>query len=222
MSPTALRWTALPLGLLAAGLRIAGDLWLHARIRELSVALYLLSMLALFAVAMGIPLAIFVLLSRGPRPARLVTRDGRLTVPQSPAYAGNQAILMMFLGAGLIEVDRWLRTAPVAGLFFAGALAFLLVQRPWLALDAEGLTVKRLWRMTRLRWDELSLEDMALDPGRHPGRFWIAPGVSIPVGWLHVDPGFLTHVIRHYVERPEERATIPAGGTPLLYAPRRS
>jgi hypothetical protein len=233
VSPTSLRWSALPLGLLALAVRVAESLWLQPLTWEMSDRGRLLVLLTGHLVAIGVPLGIFALLFLWDRrsPARFTIGQGRLIVPPSPLVAGSQAILWMSFGGGMVLTERdgdsmrlveaeWRASVIGVAVFAAVALAFLLVRRPLLHLDPEGLTIRRLWRTTRLAWDQLypggprpiSKHERSMRiylKGAPVAGTW--PGVDIPVRWLHVDPAFLADTIRHYVEHPEDRATIGTG-----------
>jgi hypothetical protein len=228
MSPTALRWVAVPLGLLGFALRQVVTFWLIPLTWRAGFGLGLLLLAIGLLVAVAIPFGIFALLYLPDRrPARLEVRDGRPTAPPSGVYAGSQAIMWMFLGGQLVLTERvpygdsmrlaqipfaWLGTTIGVGLASAVALAFLLIQRPILYLDPQGLTIKRLWGTTRIAWDEVVPGDPAPPlkqrPRRLPVRLRGRYGVEIPVGWLHIDAAFLADTIRHYVEHPQERAAI--------------
>ncbi|MFU8874595.1 hypothetical protein [Micromonospora sp. SL4-19] len=232
MSPNLLRWSALPIGLSAFVGRLAITFWLQPLTWRMSGVSGLLALLGGLAVAVGVPAGLFALLGRGGRPTQFTIRDGRFTVPPSPVYAGTQAIMSMFLGGGLVAAERVpdgdsMRIAEFAlpasiigvAVFCSVALAFLLVTRPQLHLDPDGLTVRRLRRTTRVTWEHL-LPGGPPPPAKRRQR-WLRlylnappvvgrypPSEDLPIGWLHVDPAFLAGAVRHYVEHPEDRAAI--------------
>jgi hypothetical protein len=237
MLPTALRWSAVPLGLLAFVLRVAGSLWIEPITWRFSFATSMLIIVGASLVAIGVPFGVFALLNLGNhrRPAAFASDDGAFTVPPSPVWAGSQFLVWMFLSGGLVMTERvpdgdTMRLAQLGfasttvsvvgvGLFWAVGFAFLLVQRPRLRLDSTGLTIHRFRRTTHLAWDDLL-------PGGPPPptkrrqrqlRVYLAgppvvdrypPSEDIPIGWLHIDPAFLADRIRHYVEYQEDRAAI--------------
>lgn len=236
MSIAALRWLALPLGLLVFALRLARTFWLTPIIWDLeSSATRFWALLAGDLLALGIPVTIYLLLARRFRhpPARFSTRDGRFTAPQNPTFAASQAILWMYISANGVLFERVpggdsLRPSYepasiiLVGIAWAVALSFLLVQRPLLHLDREGLTLRRLRGTTRVAWDQLlpgsptppSKKDRSMRvylrkapvAGNWPGVEM--PSLDIPHRYLYIDPGFLANALRHYAEFPEDRATI--------------
>jgi hypothetical protein len=237
MSPTALRWSAVPLGLLAFVLRVAMPLWLEPITWRFSFGPRLLMMAGALLTAVLVPFGVFLLLNKADRrrPATFTSEDGAFTVPPSPVYAGSQFMMWMVLSGNMVMTERvpngdTMRLAQLGiashassvvgvGLFWAVGFAFLLVQRPQLRLDRTGLTIRRFRRTTRLAWDDLR-------PGGPPPpakrrqrqlRVYLVgppvvdrypPSEDIPIGWLHIDPAFLADRIRHYVEHPEDRPAI--------------
>jgi hypothetical protein len=237
MSSNALRWSAVPLGLLAFALGLVVRLWVEPLTWRLSLGTELLVFSGAILVAAGIPVGVFAVLLRGDRwhPARFVPARGGFTVPPSPVHPGYQAIMWTCLGSRAVMTERvpggmsvrlaqldfaWPATLVGVGLFWAVALAFLLVARPQLHLDAGGLTIRRvLRRRTRLAWDDLAPggpQPPAKRGQRQLKVYLAAPPVfgrypsseDIPIGWLHVDPAFLAAALRHYVAHPEDRAAI--------------
>jgi hypothetical protein len=236
MSATALRWCAVPIGLLAFAFRIALTFWLEPFVWRMSLANALLVMTGGALTGLIVLIGTFAWLTRGDRgrPSRFVPGPGRFTVPASPVYAGYQAIGLMFISGGLVLTERvpggdamrmaqfdfaWPVSIIFVGFFWVAALAILLVQRPQLHLDAGGLTIRRVWRTTRLAWDELAPGGPPPPAKRRPRHMTIhldAPAVfgrypaseDVPVGGLHIDPTFLAGAIRHYVEHREDRCRI--------------
>ncbi len=95
------------------------------------------------------------------------------------------------------------------------AAALLVSNRPCVILAPAGITIRRLRRRSEINWDELA-PGGPLPPTRRGTsqitlyRKYPRPGTGplagkIPIGWLQVSPEFLTAVIRHYVEQPEQR-----------------
>jgi hypothetical protein len=180
-------------------------------------------------VSLGLIFGVFALLGAGGRlrPARFTLGEAGFVVPASPAYGGSMAIMLMFLSGGFVLSERVpdgdsMRLAAsviMMGLFWIAALAFIFVRRPRVYLDADGLTIRRVWRATRIAWDEIAPGGPPPPRGRWPrdlrvrlngpllwGQF--PPSEIIPIGQLCVDPAFLAAAIRHYVEHPEARAAI--------------
>jgi hypothetical protein len=239
MSAAALRWCAVPLGLLAFALRLANTLWWEPYTWRFSPIVGTLLSVGVLIVLVGILFGVFALLSRGYRPpAAFGVGESGFTVSPSVIFTSAQAIMWMFFGGGLIVTERvpngnTMRLAEFSsgrvvsllavGVFVAVAAAFLVVRRPQLLLDSEGLTIRRLWSNTRLPWDELApggplppakkqrqLQLFRKPPPNYPNY---VPAEAIPVGRLDIDPAFLATAIRHYVEHPESRAaigTVPA------------
>jgi hypothetical protein len=236
MSPAAVRWAAVPIGLLAFALHLATKFWAFPYSRRFDFGDRMLIMLGATLVAVVIPFGIYLMICRPARrrPDRFVARDGGFVVEPSPAFAGSQVILWMFLSGGMVVFERvpggdsmrlaqhdftWPALLIGVGIFWTGAAAFLLVQRPRLRLDSDGLTIHRLWAVTRLTWDELApgspsttisrrQRHLTVHRARQP-QFGRGPtGADIPIYRLHIDPAFLAGAIRHYAEHPGRRAAI--------------
>lgn len=231
MSPTVLRWSALPLGLLAFVLNVTMTVW----VTRFSFTPGLLIVAGACLVVVGVPFGVFMLLAGGDRrrPAAFIADGGALTVAPSPVYAGSQVILWMGLSGNLVAAEWWpgrdaMRLSQrdtgsfyVVGTIWVAALIFLLVQRPRLRLDPTGLTIRKVRRTTHLAWADLRAGGPP-PPARRRQRYlrvYLAgppvidgypPSEDIPIAWLHIDPAFLAERIRHYVETPEDRATIGA------------
>jgi len=236
MSPTALRWCAVPLGVLGFALRLAVTFWLQPLTWQLSLASGLLAIAAGMAVAVAIPFGIFWLLTGGirQRPEAFACGDGRFTVPASPLYAGSQAMMWMFLSGGAVLTERvpngdrmrmaefgftWPATVIGVGVFWVVALVILLIQRPQLHLESGGLVLRRFLRTTAIAWDELApggplppvkrrARRLRLYLNHTPMLGQYAASEDVPIGWLHIEPAFLARAIRHYVEHPQDRAAI--------------
>lgn len=233
MSANALRWSVVPLGLLAFAGRLAVGSWLEPRFWHSGIGASLLAVAIGTLVVVVVPFGVFaVLCAQSRRRATFtVTRHGFL-VPPAPALGGLQAMLWLMLAAGLpfiqrlpstdtVHVVRWPAAIGTVAFFWAVALAILLVQRPQLLLTPDGLTVRRLRRTTSLAWDRLAPDGPP--PPRKRDRYLFVPldeppvlvgfppSETIPVGWLNVPPAFLADALRQYARDPGHRAAI---GTP--------
>jgi hypothetical protein len=199
----------------------------------LAVGLVVLAMSA----AAPLLLCLWVLAPLRHRPASLAvdTAGSRFVVPASPHYQGFLAVTLMWIGAGLVMTERVpngdsMRVAqltaaiPVsvtAVTLAVGLGAVLLVaNRPCVILRPAGLTNRGLRRRRDIDWDELA-SGGPLPPARRgsgqvtlyrkpaqPGAGTVLSAANMPIGSLQVSPDFLTAVIRHYVEQPEQRTGI--------------
>jgi hypothetical protein len=167
-------------------------------------------------------------------PARFARRAGQLVVPPSPSFGGAQIIVWMIFSAIVIQPTvtfeedtprlayavTWQQVLVVL-MFWAVGLAFLLVPRPKLVLDAHGVTLQRVPRTVRVSWDELRPGGPLPPKGRRPRELTLeltgepvfgdySPTESLPLYRLHIDPTYLANTIRYYVEHPEARAGIGA------------
>ncbi|MET8084598.1 hypothetical protein [Micromonospora sp. NPDC005237] len=229
-----------PIAVVALALRVCAELWFKPvtwRIHPSGVAFLL--WVAAQAACFLVPWAAYALFTRAirQRPATWeVDVGGRcLVAPASPRWIGPWSIVLGWLAGGFVQTERVpgedrLRLADDPGtvalsigvpvLVMGGVAAILLMNRPLLALDRDGITVRGIIRRTFLPWDRL-LAGGPKPPARGAAnlslmRLPATPGGRAPVGYplpiarLHVDPTFLAHTIRHYVEHPEHR---PAIGT---------
>ncbi|GAA1813170.1 hypothetical protein GCM10009682_37940 [Luedemannella flava] len=238
MSPTAIRWAAVPLGLLAFGLRVLAETWWsEVAFRSFDRSYYLLATLSGLLAAGAVPFGILLVLTRGDRrPAAFERRPGRLVAPTSPVFASGMAIMIMYLSAGLVnhgtvgrgddrrvvvDLDHW--TTVAVGVCWLFAVGFLLLRRPVAVLDAHGVTVKRLWTVNVLAWHDLLPGGPASPTRRRPASLRVyrnaapvpgpyLPSVDIPVSLLHIDAAYLADTIRYHVDHPDERATIADPG----------
>lgn len=237
MSPTFVRWSVLPLGLLLFALRLADRFWLVPLTWRMEDAGDRFLVLAgALAVELAIPIGVLTLLAvRSVRRARFELRDDRFTVAPTPVHAVTWAMLCMSTSAGLVLTERvpngdsmrlmtsdfgWQSSLIGVGIFWTLAVVILLVQRPLLYLDPEGLTLRQLLRTTKVTWDQLEPGWPRPPIGRRDRFVYVYikappvagrnPTVDLPIKWLHIDPTLLADTIRHYIEHPEDR---PAIGT---------
>ncbi|WLS48350.1 hypothetical protein Q3V37_14600 [Micromonospora profundi] len=236
MSPRVARLLIWPFAVAALALRICTELWFKPvtwRIEPSGLAFLA------WVAAQG---ACFLLLAAGhalltrrvrQRPAAWEIAAGAesFVASASPRWLGPWAILVGWLAAGAVFTERVpgedrVRLAEIPGalalsiavpaIVLAAMAAVLLLDRPRLILDRNGITRQGLIRRTLLRWDELlpggpppargtanlTLMRQPATPGRPP-----VP-TSLPTRPLDVDPAFLAETIRHYVEHPERRPEI--------------
>jgi hypothetical protein len=220
MSPRTARLSAVPFVVLAFLIHLAADLWVQPLTWDVKpVALWVLVTMSVFVVTLGVPLgAYWLLISRvGKRPSTWEADAGqrRFTAGPSPAGAGLSAVALGWLTGGLVPTERVtgeerMRIAELGAvtpvmtvLAVAGLLVtiwFVVGRWPWLSLDREAVTFKRVVRETRIRWDDLpaDLRDLRL-----------------PARGLHITPKFLDFSLRTYREDPARREAI---GTPAEVA----
>ncbi|MFG3554904.1 hypothetical protein ACGGAQ_10965 [Micromonospora sp. NPDC047557] len=229
-----------PIAVAAFALRICAELWIEPvtwRIDPRGVAL--LVWIAAQAACFLVPWAAYALLTRSvrQRPATWEVDAGRrcFIAPASPRWIGPWSILLGWLAGGFVPTERVpgedrLRLADIPGtvalgigipvLVLGGIAAVLLMNRPLLALDRDGITMQGIIRRSFLPWNRL-LAGGPMPPARGAANLTLmrlpaTPGGRAPVGYplpiarLHVDPAFLAHTIRHYVEHPEHRPAIGA------------
>jgi hypothetical protein len=246
MSARVARLLAVPFAVLAFALRIGETLWLQPfALRIASPDVSLLAYLGLVAASLAVPAGSYLLLTGQARKRRatwqLDDRGRRFTAPASPHWVGPWAIGLGWAAGGLSATERVpnqdrMRIAQLGALttvsvvlaaaVLALALLMLLVNRPCLHLDPDGITLHRIVTQVRTRWDELmpggppapakrdaflTLCRVTATPVEGPARPWKLPARS-----LHVDPAFFAYTIRRYVDSPERRAGI--GSTAELTA----
>ncbi|MEV4275035.1 hypothetical protein [Actinoplanes xinjiangensis] len=215
MSPRAARLLAVPFIVLAFLCRFGAALRLEPLTWGVDPSvLGLPAFLLLSAATLGVPLGIYLLLSRHARvrPSSWRADTGRrLVVGPTPVGTAFQVILVGWMAGGLIPTERvpgedQKRVADLGAyttVMTALAVLALLVavwivmgSRPWLALDRDTVTIKRIVRETRIRWEDLPADLRDL---------------RIPTARLHIAPEFLDFSLRTYREDPARRAAI---GTP--------
>ncbi|MCW3844403.1 hypothetical protein ONA70_30380 [Micromonospora yasonensis] len=232
------RILALPFGSLAFALRLAATFWVNPLTWQMRPAgLSLLVWLAGPVVSVAIPVGLYhlaVLRAVPRRPASFQLDNGALVAPASPHDIGTAAIIVLWIAAGAVLTERvpnadQLRLAQIdfaalvsiaiVGLLSALAVALVLVDRPWVALNRDGITVQRMTSRRFIGWPELAPGGPPPPPGRRPRNLWLyrthGPTVGgrprpelLPVGQLQVDPAFLANTIHHYVDQPGQRPDI--------------
>lgn len=219
-------------------LRLAATLWVgpltwHVRPAGVGLAIWLAALAASLVAPVGL-YHLSVLRSVPRRPASFRLDEGAFVAPAVPHDIGTAAIVVLWLAAGAVLTERVpggdrLRLAEfdgaalisilTVGVLSVLAVALLLVDRPRVALSPDGLTVHRMTSRRCIGWHELAPGGPPPPPGRRPRDLWLyrthrlAPGGRprpdlLPVGRLQVDPAFLAHTIRHYVEQPGRRPGI--------------
>jgi hypothetical protein len=191
--------------------------------------------LASATVAIGVPIAIWVVVARPELRRRptfgLDTTHGRYVVGHHPGRTLT-GLLMFCWGSLVPPVERVPNTdhmrlstvpgmVPVGAVLLGVAIAFgltlILLERPVLHLDADGMTfVRFLARRRRVAWSDIAARSvMAQGRGFRVDRIvWDASAPSrstltaLPGNVLQVDPVFLLHAVRVYVDQPERRSEI--------------
>jgi hypothetical protein len=234
---------AAPFAVLAFVLRLGGTLWLQPFTWNIhSTVLSLLAFLGLLVGSGAVPAGGYLLLTRSarrrPKTWHLDAGKRRFTAPISPYGPGPWAIAAGWIGGGTVITERvpnqdHMRIARLgvmtsisivtAATLMIITLLYLVVlaapSAPILSLDSEGMTLRGLWRKTRLRWDELV-------PGGPPRPSTNNPAVLVlyqqkagPAAGpprrrrldprrLHIDTAFLADTIRCYADNPDRRAGI--------------
>ncbi|PWU46265.1 hypothetical protein DLE60_16645 [Micromonospora globispora] len=239
MSVNLARVLALPFGLLAFALRLAAMFWVmpltwHTRSADAGLLVWLTALAASALAPVGLYLLLTRPVPRRPASFQLDDRHGGFVAPASPHELGPLVIVVLWVAPGSMVTERvpngdglrfaqfdyaTLVSAAVVALLFVPAVVLLLVNRPRLALDPDGITVQRMTSRRRIGWNELApggpppptarkarYLTLYRTTGPTPGRY--PRPEQLPVGWLHADPAFLANTIRHYVEQPAQRHNI--------------
>lgn len=234
---------AAPFAVLASGLHLGETLWLE----PLSWRLHhfvpgLLTNFSLLAASAAVPIGGYMMLTRSarrrPRTWHLDMRERRFTAPASPYSTGPGAVAMGWICGGIVFTERvpnqehkriaQLGVATTISIALAATVMIMIllvlllkvvVNRPLLSLDADGMTLQSLGRQTRLRWKDLL-------PGGPPRPSKPNPTVLVlyqrqtapadgppqprplPARQLHIDTAFLADTIRRYADSPDRRAGI--------------
>ncbi|MFE9692142.1 hypothetical protein [Micromonospora sp. NPDC005806] len=238
MSVNRIRILALPFGLLAFALRLAATFWLTPMTwQKWPAGVSLLVWVAGAAASLAVPVGLYyltVLRAVPRRPASFQLDDGAFVAPASPHDIGTAAIVVLWIAAGAVLTERVpnadrlrlaqidyaaLTSIVIVGLLSVLAVVLLLVSRPRVALNPDGITVQRMTSRRSIGWNELAPGGPPPPPGRRPRNLWLyrtaGPTLGgrprphlLPVGQLQVDPAFLANTIRHYVDQPGQRPDI--------------
>jgi len=240
MSARAALLLAVPFAVLGFGLRLGETLWLQPltwRIQPFVPSGLILGLgLGLIAASAVVPLSGYFLLTRSarrrPRTWHIDLARRRFAVNASPHSKGPWTVTMGWVCGGLVLTERvpsqdrmriaQLGAATTISIVVAAASMIMLVllvvvNRPLLSLDPDGITVQRLGRQIRLRWDELLPAGPPRPAERNPKvlvLYQAAPAGSpprpsrLPARRLHIDTAFLADTIRHYADNPHRRADI--------------
>ncbi|MEU8333319.1 hypothetical protein [Micromonospora sp. NPDC048839] len=239
MSLRAARLLVWPFAVAAFALRVCAELWfkpLTWQIDPKGVAF--LAWLAVLSGTLLVPWVGYRLMTRsnrGPATWQVDAERNRFVAPASPRWMGTSSMLLGWFAAAFVQTERiagedraqLVQTTGMLALAIAvpavvlGGIALtLLLNRPLLTLDRDGITAQGFVRRTFLPWDRLApggpppptrkaasipLMQVHPVPGKPPYPYPLA------AGRLHVDPGLLANTIRQYVEHPEHRTAI---GTP--------
>lgn len=215
MSAWTARLLAIPCGLIA----VAMGFWMHkfwpsgsGFVPQIVVAL----------AAVGIPFALYALvtLPLSRRPSSFAVKGQRFVAPTEPQHAGQNIIVWMWVGGGVLVTTNDLEAGSIlAAGFFLVAGAWLLIWRPWIALTPVGIVVQRFRRRVVIAWDDIAEGEPKSPRKRRPRSLnlylkgeplygTIPLCEELPVGSVFVDTAFLAGAIRHYVAHPENRAEI--------------
>ena len=170
---------AAPFAVLAFGVRLGETLWLQPLAWRIHPSvLGLLASLGLLAGSAAVPVGGYLLLARSarrrPRTWHLDLGKRRFDAMASPYGMGPLVIGAGWMCGGIVLTERvpnqdhmriaQLGVATTISIVVAAALMtaimllpllMVVVNRPMLSLDSDGLILQSLWRRTRLRWDEL-------------------------------------------------------------------
>jgi hypothetical protein len=223
MSAVAARLLAVPLGLLAVLLRRAADDTLKPLTEGSNPGLGLLAWISAVAVSVAVPLllhrAATYRVPECPSTFRLDERHRRFVAPRSPRNAARWVILVMWVVSGRGLVDDGLMSF-VAWIAFTAVIGLVVavVDRPWIALDADGVTVQLLVRRRHLPWTAIDPAGPQVGRWGHLHRLALLPlpderghkgqPLRLPVDSVQVDDGFLAAVIRRYLAEPARREEI--------------
>jgi hypothetical protein len=228
VSPNRVRVSAVLCGLLAIAIRLY---WVRETgFRQPWLAWYLGSVLVSILVPLGLfyALAWQALTRRGT--LRVDAQRGWFVADASPRRSLSGIIVMsagtyFALFERVPNTDRVrLNTVPgmlpfalvAAGVFLLVGIRIIVVNRPLVILDRDGITLARLLRSNHLPWVELAGGSAQLDPRGRLVHVLTAPDLSgrartvamLPTGLLRVDPVLLETAVRTYINEPDRRAEI--------------
>jgi hypothetical protein len=218
MSPSALRWLAVPLSLVAFAANMVRVGWFEPLTYHMGFGWGLAASEAGALVALGVPVGVFLMLAYR-RPASFQRAGDRLVAPAHPAQAGLAIVSIGIAGEVPWESGHLPVGLAAAAFYVVAAAVALLIQRPRLELDPAGLTIRHLRTVERIEWERFAPGE-PLPPTRKrprelraylndpPAYQTFRPSVAIPVKWLFIDAAYLVEKIRLYVDHPEARSEI--------------
>ncbi|MFG1837970.1 hypothetical protein ACGFH8_05955 [Micromonospora sp. NPDC049175] len=239
MSLRAARLLVWPFAVAAFALRVCAELWfkpLTWQIDPKGVAF--LTWVVVLSGTLLVPWVGYRLLTRSYRRPATWQADAernRFVAPASPKWMGPWAMVLGWVAAAFVQTERiagedraQLVQIPgvlalaiaVPAVVLGGIALTLLLNRPRLTLNPDGITAQGLVSRTFLPWDRLVPGGPPPPPRKaatipllrvHPVQGKPPYPYPLAAGRLHVDPGFLANTIRQYVEHPEHRTAI---GTP--------
>jgi uncharacterized membrane protein YbhN (UPF0104 family) len=227
------RLIAIPFMLLSFALRLADAFWLRPLAWRLDpVTGWFAVSFGTFIAAVLVPLGAYWLICRSAlrRPSTWRVEEGRFVTHASAITTGRFGIVVGWIFAGLVDTERVagtdrVRLSPLDG-FTAVTLAVAVVlllltvlvlisDRPRLTLSADGFTLLTPIGGRSARWDELVPDHRGAPTGRRVAVIDAvrqtpsgARKVRLPTARLDIDPAFLAHTIRFYVDVPATRIRI--------------
>jgi hypothetical protein len=217
VSPRSVRWWAIGFAALAFGLNAA-----------VGVPLVATSVTGpdgfLLAGSLALPLGSYLLLTRTARVrmARFeIDARRRFLAPAAAVQGGTHLIFLCWLTAATLQFPRYdviLGGITVVDVLLVTlAVAQLLLSRPRLILDPDGVTLIGVRRTTWVGWDDLISGTVQLSGGGtapaeiKARRRTTTDGKSdlvLPTKSLNVDAAFLAAAINCYLMNPDARADI--------------
>lgn len=232
MTPRTARLFAVPCMLAAFALTLVTTLWVQPlTFRNDLAGLDTLADLGAHVVSAAVPLAVYAFVTRAARrrPAGFRLDPGRFRADASPYRAGPLAVVLGWtagfgfptnfepdepgLRLSSLGVVDWFSIVLIA-LALVAAVVALFSDRPRLTLDPAGLTLRNLFRRTRLDWAGLVAGHPRPPVSRETRTLLVRPAADpsrpakLRTGDLHVDPAFLAFTIRQYTEQPDHRDAI--------------
>jgi hypothetical protein len=215
VSPRSVRWWTIGFAALAFGLNAAVGVPLVTESLAGADGILLAGSLAL-------PLGGYLLLTRATR-VRMATFEidaRRQFLAPAAVQGGVQSVCLCWVAAGTLQFPRYDvflgGVTLIFALFVTLTVVQLLLGRPRLILDPDGVTLIGALRRTRVGWDDLISGTVQLKGGgpeeaEITARRRTTDGSSdlvLPAKDLHVDAAFLAAAINCYLIYPGARADI--------------